>query len=90
MDAATYSVLVIDEDYILNPSWGSGSGSGSGDPYKTAVVDTIVEQVQNVSGEDRTIIMLGYRKPTEAILASTNPGLLWHFQLDNEFEFEDS
>lgn len=84
------SVLVIDEAYSLNPSGSAGTGvSGSQDPYKTAVIDTIVEQVQGVPGEDRAVVMLGYRKPMEDMFAAANPGLARRFQLDNAFEFLD-
>ena len=30
------------------------------DPYKTAVIDTIVAEVQSVPGEDRCVLMCGY------------------------------
>ncbi len=40
-------MLVIDEAYGLFP------GKSPGDPYKTAVLNTIVEEIQNVPGEDR-------------------------------------
>ena len=50
--SAEGSVLVIDEAYALNPG-GNGNGNSSQDPYRSAVIDTIVEQVQGVPGEDR-------------------------------------
>lgn len=41
---------------------GAGSTGGSaGDPYKTAVIDTIVAEVQSVPGEDRCVLLLGYK-----------------------------
>ena len=43
---------------------GSGGGS-SGDSYKTAVVDTIVAEVQIVPGEDRCVLLLGYKHQIE-------------------------
>jgi hypothetical protein len=73
-----FSVLVIDEAYGLYSENGVG---GSGDPYKTAVINTIVEQVQNVPGEDRCVIMLGYRNEMEKMLKNSNPGLQRRFQL---------
>lgn len=85
-------VLVIDEAYSLNPSYGSKAGAGSAgtqDSYRAAVLDTIVEQVQGRPGEDRAVVMLGYRKPMEDMLAAANPGLSRRFQLDNAFEFAD-
>eukprot|EP01032_Pedospumella_encystans_P014867 gene14867-17051_t len=85
-------VLVIDEAYCLNPVMGGksgGSGLGTADPYRTAVVDTIVEQVQGRPGEDRAVVMLGYRREMEDFLAAANPGLARRFQMENAFEFAD-
>ena len=49
-------VLVVDEDYSLYVGSG-GSGSGAkGDPYKTAVIDTIVAEVQSVPGDNRCVL----------------------------------
>ena len=36
----------------------SGSGTNS---FKTTVIDTIVAEVQSVPGEDRCVLLLGYR-----------------------------
>jgi hypothetical protein len=48
--------LIIDEAYGLFP----GTMGTSGDPYRISVIDTIVGEIQNVPGEDRCVIMLGY------------------------------
>jgi SpoVK/Ycf46/Vps4 family AAA+-type ATPase len=46
LKAAEGCVCVIDEAYGLHSSvGGAGVSGGSGDPYRTAVIDTIVEQV---------------------------------------------
>lgn len=34
------------------------SGSAASDPYKTAVIDTIVAEVQSTPGEDRCVLLL--------------------------------
>lgn len=40
---------------------GGGKGAGGAhDPYKTAVIDTIVAEIQSVPGEDRCVLLLGY------------------------------
>jgi len=44
---------------------GSGSGGGHTDQYKTAVIDTIVAEVQSVPGEDRCVLLLGYKHQIE-------------------------
>jgi hypothetical protein len=38
---------------------GGGHGSNT-DSFKTAVIDTIVAEVQSVPGEDRAVLLLGY------------------------------
>ena len=95
LDKSEGCVLVIDEAYGLDPSGGglggpSGSGSGGGgDPYRTAVVDTLVSRVSGDAGADRCVLLLGYRKEMERFLRRGNPGLARRFQLENAFEFED-
>lgn len=51
LKASEGCVLVIDEAYSLGGGAGSlgGKGGGSGDIYRTAVVDTLVEQVGECS-----------------------------------------
>lgn len=88
LKASEGCVLVIDEAYSLSVTGGVGSGGGA-DPYRTAVVDTLVEQVQNVPGEDRCVLLLGYRAEMEAFMRGTNPGLARRFALDSAFSFED-
>jgi hypothetical protein len=41
------------------------AGSGNTDLFKTAVVDTIVAEVQSVPGEDRCVLLLGYQDQME-------------------------
>ncbi|CAN0484947.1 unnamed protein product, partial [Scytosiphon promiscuus] len=84
LKASEGCVLVIDEAYSL----GHGSTS-SKDPYRLAVVDTLVEQVQNVPGEDRCVLLLGYRAEMEEFMRKANPGLARRFAIDNAFDFED-
>jgi len=75
-------VLVIDEAYMLY-------SSGSNDPYKTAVIDTIVAEVQNVPGDDRCVLLLGYEDEMKTMFQNVNPGLTRRFALENAFYFED-
>lgn len=88
LKASEGCVLVIDEAYSLAAAGGVGSGRGV-DPYRAAVVDTLVEQVQNVPGEDRCVLLLGYREEMEAFLKSANQGLSRRFDLKNPFSFDD-
>ncbi|KAH7247094.1 hypothetical protein MRS44_014903 [Fusarium solani] len=80
-------VLVIDEAYGL---YGGGGKNGSGgDIYKTAVVDTIVAEIQSVPGEDRCVLLLGYKDQMEEMFQNVNPGLSRRFPLSSAFVFED-
>ncbi|KAJ3782150.1 P-loop containing nucleoside triphosphate hydrolase protein [Lentinula aff. detonsa] len=78
-------VLVIDEAYGL---YGGASQNGS-DIYKTAVIDTIVAEVQSEPGEDRCVLLLGYRKEMEEMFRNVNPGLSRRFAIDSPFQFDD-
>ena len=51
--------MVLLQAYMLYDG-ASGSGSGSSS-YKTTVIDTIVAEIQSVPGEDRCVLLLGYR-----------------------------
>lgn len=84
--AADGNVLVIDEAYALCTS---NSLSGTSDPYGTAVIDTMVEQIQARPGDDRAVVMLGYRKEMEQMFKNVNPGLSRRFQLEQAYEFPD-
>jgi Cdc6-like AAA superfamily ATPase len=93
LSAAEGCVLVIDEAYMLNPTRSTGSSGGlsssGGDPFKTAVLDTLVEQVQGVPGDDRVVLLLGYKRELEEMFQTCNPGLSRRFQFDNPIVFSD-
>jgi hypothetical protein len=81
-------VLIIDEAYMLYS--GSGSGGGTGvDVYKTAVIDTIVAEVQSVPGDDRCVLLLGYEREMSEMFQNVNPGLGRRFQFSDPIRFED-
>ncbi|KAL6903161.1 P-loop containing nucleoside triphosphate hydrolase protein [Trichoderma evansii] len=77
-------VLVIDEAYALY-----GGKNSQADPFKTAVIDTIVADVQNVPGDDRCVILIGYQEQMEEMFQNVNPGLSRRFSVDRPFVFED-
>ena len=66
-----------------------GESSGAGDPYKTAVIDTIVAEVQSVPGDDRCVLLAGYKEQMEEMFQKVNPGLSRRFPLASAFVFED-
>lgn len=67
----------------------STEGLSASDPYKTAVIDTIVAEVQSVPGDDRCVLLLGYKDQMETMFQNVNPGLSRRFPLDSAFYFED-
>lgn len=42
--------------------YGGSTTGQQNDPYKTAVIDTLVAEVQSTLGEDRCVLLLGYEK----------------------------
>ncbi|KAL6234576.1 hypothetical protein BDW75DRAFT_251397 [Aspergillus navahoensis] len=82
-------VLVIDEAYGL---FGGGTRDPAGsntNHFKTAVVDTIVAEVQGVPGDDRCVLLLGYEDQMREMFQNVNPGFSRRFSPDNAFVFED-
>ncbi|KAK0501721.1 P-loop containing nucleoside triphosphate hydrolase protein [Armillaria luteobubalina] len=79
-------VLIIDEAYGLYGGGGTGQQS---DPYKTAVIDTIVAEVQSTPGEDRCILLLGYKQQMDEMFQNVNPGLSRRFAIEDAFYFDD-
>ncbi|KAJ5779630.1 ATPase AAA-type core [Penicillium paradoxum] len=82
-------VLVIDEAYGLFAG-GTSDGTGSkSDPFRVAAVDTIVAEVQSTPGDDRCVLLLGYKDLMEEMFQKVNPGLSRRFPMDQAFVFED-
>lgn len=80
-------VLVIDEAYGL---YGGTSSTGPrSDPFKTSVIDTIVAEVQSVPGDDRCVLLLGYKDQMEDMFQNVNPGLSRRFPMSTAFNFAD-
>ena len=87
LESTKGKVLIIDEAYMLYNS--NTAGKDNTDPFRTAVIDTIVAEVQSTPGEDRCVLLLGYRDKLEEMFKSTNPGLARRFPLDDAFVFQD-
>ena len=69
-------------------SGGSGSGNQS-DTYRTAVIDTMVAEIQSVPGEDRCVLLLGYNDQIKEMFQNVNAGLERRFAIDDAFYFQD-
>lgn len=78
-------VLIIDEAYMLDP----GDATTTRDSFKTAVLDSIVAQVQGNPGDDRCVLLLGYEDKMQALFQNGNPGLSGRFMADMPFRFAD-
>ncbi|OTB10549.1 hypothetical protein K445DRAFT_27497 [Daldinia sp. EC12] len=87
LESTKGKVLIIDEAYML--AGGSPGVGGTGDPFKTAVVDTIVAEVQSTALEDRCVLLLGYKEKMEDMFQNVNPGLTRRFPMSSGFNFED-
>jgi len=74
---------------MLYSGSGSDGGGNGADIYKTAVIDTIVAEVQSVPGEDRCVLLLGYEPQMAKIFQNCNSGLTRRFPLSDAFHFED-
>eukprot|EP00834_Sanchytrium_tribonematis_P005090 NODE_287_length_10726_cov_0.240614.p1 type:complete len:1727 gc:universal NODE_287_length_10726_cov_0.240614:1929-7109(+) len=80
LDSSVGKVLVIDEAYGFYDKH---------DPFKKAVIDTIVAEVQNVPGDDRCVLLLGYDDQMREMMNKSNPGLSRRFNMNNAFVFDD-
>ncbi|KAI0841013.1 P-loop containing nucleoside triphosphate hydrolase protein [Hypoxylon sp. FL0890] len=87
LESTKGKVLIIDEAYML--ASGTSDSGGTSDPYKTAVVDTIVAEVQSTALEDRCVLLLGYKEQMEDMFQKVNPGLTRRFPISSGFTFED-
>ncbi|KAI1386218.1 P-loop containing nucleoside triphosphate hydrolase protein [Hypoxylon trugodes] len=87
LESTKGKVLIIDEAYSL--ASGLSDTGGASDPYKTAVIDTIVAEVQSTATEDRCVLLLGYRQQMEDMFQKVNPGLARRFPIASGFVFED-
>ncbi|KIK99652.1 hypothetical protein PAXRUDRAFT_30364 [Paxillus rubicundulus Ve08.2h10] len=84
LDNTRGKVLVIDEACMLY-----NKNSGHQDPFQTTVIDTIVAEIRGVPGEDRCVLLLGYKEHMEDMFQHVNPGLGRRFAIENAFVFED-
>lgn len=87
--ASRGKVLIIDEAYALSDRSDEANDRSCGNIYKTAIVDTLVAQIQGTINEDRVVLLLGYKDRMERMFQAVNPGLGRRFPMSAAFEFED-
>ena len=80
LDGAKGYVLIIDEAYGLSGASSGGGGSDehtshAADSYKSAIIDTLVAEMQSTAGEDRCVLLLGYKESMEKLIQAVNPVL---------------
>ncbi|KAK7742587.1 hypothetical protein SLS63_000151 [Diaporthe eres] len=80
-------VLIIDEAYALSDSSDESNEHGSGNIFKTAIIDTLVANIQG--GPNECVLLLGYRDRMERMFQASNPGLSRRFPMSSAFEFDD-
>lgn len=80
-------VLIIDEAYALSDSSDESNEHGCGNIYKTAIIDTLVANIQG--GPNECVLLLGYRDRMERMFQASNPGLTRRFPMSSAFEFDD-
>lgn len=59
------------------------------DNFRTAVIDTIVAEVQSNPGDDRCVILLGYEDKLKQMFRNVNPGLSRRFDSDHPFRLQN-
>ncbi|KAJ5633374.1 hypothetical protein N7490_009713 [Penicillium lividum] len=82
-------VLVIDEAYGLFAGGTSDGTVAKSDSFRSAVIDTIVADVQSTPGDNQCVLLLGYKDQMEQLFQNVNPGLSRRFPIDQVFVFED-
>jgi Holliday junction resolvasome RuvABC ATP-dependent DNA helicase subunit len=87
--AAQGKVLIIDEAYGLSGAVDDGITAHTDNPYKSAVIDAIVGEVQSTANEDRCVLLLGYKDRMETMFQSVNPALGRRFPLSSAVDFAD-
>jgi hypothetical protein len=85
--ATAGKVLIIDEAYMLAPA--ASTVGATEDPYRKAVMDTLVAEIQSTPGEDRCVLLLGYKDEMERMFQDGNSGLARRFPIASAFVFED-
>lgn len=56
---------------------------------QNAVIDTLVAAVQGLPGDDRCVLMLGYKAEMQRLFDDCNPGLARRFQWSQPWVFDD-
>jgi hypothetical protein len=57
--------MADNNDFILQAYMLYSKNSGHQDSFKTTIIDTIVAEFQSVPGEDRCVLLLGYKGQME-------------------------
>lgn len=83
LENAKGKVLIIDKAY----TFGGGSQYDGPDSFRSAVLDTLVDQIKGDVHEDHCVILAGYEKQMEDMVRDGNPGLKRRFP--NNFKLKE-
>ncbi|KAI0444722.1 P-loop containing nucleoside triphosphate hydrolase protein [Xylaria telfairii] len=89
LESTKGKVLIIDEAYGLGNKTGGKGASGHTDAYRSGIIDTLVANINSQPGEDRCVLLLGYKDKMEEMYQDVNPGFKRRFPLESAFVFED-
>ncbi|KAI0460540.1 P-loop containing nucleoside triphosphate hydrolase protein [Xylaria acuta] len=89
LESTKGKVLIIDEAYGFGNKQGAKGTGGQTDSYRSGIIDTLVANIHSQAGEDRCVLLLGYKDKMEEMYQDANPGLTRRFPLDSAFVFED-
>lgn len=89
LESTKGKVLIIDEAYGLGNKTGAKGTSGRTDSYRSGIIDTLVGNIHSQPGEDRCVLLLGYKDKMEEMYQDVNPGFKRRFPLESAFVFED-
>ncbi|KAI1751493.1 P-loop containing nucleoside triphosphate hydrolase protein [Xylaria castorea] len=89
LESTKGKVLIIDEAYGLGNKQDTKGTGGETDSYRSGIIDTLVGTISSQAGEDRCVLLLGYKDKMEEMYQGANPGFKRRFPLDRAFVFED-
>lgn len=89
MDETLGKVLIIDDMSQLCPQHSAKKSTSIVDRALHDIIDTIVARTSSEPGQNRCIILMGYKDEIQDMFDKVNPGLRSRFPLEDAFEFQD-
>jgi SpoVK/Ycf46/Vps4 family AAA+-type ATPase len=89
INSAAGRALIIDDAHTFFTRDETSFLGDDLDSFRRACIDTLVSQIHNRPGEDRSVILIGYADKMEDMFQKCNPGLKRRFPLEEAFRFHD-